>query len=164
MMNMSARCSADARPDNPEPYRGPDDAWVFPPAYTNALADPVEDMTAQALGTHPDAGVNALTLAEHDGRAHTLRVVEVGEGVGIREDDRMPTAPARVVARVMVAPDGSRRIVQTGARAGAPAVLDAGQGPAESQAARPPAARGATPTKNQNLDVLLHTRDHTGQT
>jgi hypothetical protein len=105
-----------------EPYRDEHDRWVFPPGYANCIADPVEDMKAQALGTHPDEGINNLTRAEHAGRERVVCVVEVGDErtgpmTALCDEDKLPSTPHRVHARVRVEADGSRRLLRAPSRA-----------------------------------------------
>ncbi len=76
-----------------------DGQLVYPPGYSNCSADPADDFIADALAAREVA----------DGHAHTMNVVEVSGQIGLMTD-RTPSTPHRVLARVHVAPDGSRRV------------------------------------------------------
>jgi hypothetical protein len=83
-----------------------DGRLVYPANYTDPLTrslDPVKDMCAYAL-------------EEESVDDQPRVVVETGDGhlrqIGICEGDHLPSVPHRVVARVVVTPDGSRRVVR----------------------------------------------------
>ena len=78
-----------------EPYLGQDGEVVYPPGYTDCIADPVEDALQWGTG----AG----------------RVVQVGTGDNaqtafVEDDEPAPRRPYRVMARVTVRSTGARVI------------------------------------------------------